>query len=170
MDTPARGYYPQGDLRVSDAERDLALSELSEALQAGRITAEEFSERSAQVLSARTGKELTAPLADLPLDRSPAVPASALERSRRDPLTRVAIGASVAASCFAVAAISNALSSGPSLAQREFIQETMARQGFSIPLPPASGFDWAGTITPGAIAVLLVMLVIVLRVTRSRRV
>ena len=36
MDTDARGF-PPGDLRVSDAERDRALSELSEAYQAGRL-------------------------------------------------------------------------------------------------------------------------------------
>ena len=70
MDTDAR-RFPPGDLRVSDAERDRALSELSEAFQAGRITADEFERRSTQALSARTGKELTAPLVDLPLDRGP---------------------------------------------------------------------------------------------------
>jgi len=70
MDADARGF-PPGDLRVSDAERDQALSELSEAYQTGRITAGEFDRRSTQALSARTGKELIAPLADLPLDRGP---------------------------------------------------------------------------------------------------
>jgi len=73
VDPAARDYYPSGDLRVSDADRDLALSELSEALRAGRITADEFDERSGQVLGARTGKELTALLADLPVaERVPA--------------------------------------------------------------------------------------------------
>ena len=71
MDRPARDY-PPGDLRVSDADRDRALSELSEAFQAGRITADELDQRSGQVLGARTGGELTAPLADLPWDRAPA--------------------------------------------------------------------------------------------------
>ena len=64
MDTDARGF-PFGDLRVSDTDRDRALSELSKAFQTGRITADEFDQRSGQVLGARTGKELTAPLADL---------------------------------------------------------------------------------------------------------
>ncbi len=59
MDTDARGF-PPGDLRISDADRDRALSELSEAFQGGRITSDEFSQRSGQALSARTGKELTA--------------------------------------------------------------------------------------------------------------
>src|SRR6202451_2368242 len=81
MGTAGRDYYPPGDLRVSDAERDRALSELSEAWQAGRITAGEFDQRSAQVLGARTGKELTVPLADLPpAGRAPAGRGYAPER------------------------------------------------------------------------------------------
>lgn len=52
-------HYPPGDLRVSDADRDRALAELSQAFQAGRITADEFDERSGQALHSRTGKELT---------------------------------------------------------------------------------------------------------------
>jgi hypothetical protein len=45
----------------------------------------------------------------------------------------------------------------------------LARQGLSVPVPPAPGFNWAGTITPGAVAVLLVVLIIFLRVTRADR-
>lgn len=60
--------YPPGRLRVSDADRDRAVSELSEAFQAGRITAGEFGQRSSQALRARTGEELTALLEDLPVD------------------------------------------------------------------------------------------------------
>lgn len=77
MQTATRNF-PSGDLRVSDADRDRAVSELSEAFQAGRITADEFGQRSGQALSARTGKELTALLTDLPLDRVPAVRTGAL--------------------------------------------------------------------------------------------
>ena len=159
--------YPPGDLRVSDADRDLALSELSEAFQAGRITAGEFDQRSGQVLGARTGKELTAPLADLPLDRAPSARATALERAHRVLATRIAIGASAAAAT--ALAVANALSNGPDLQERELAREILARQGLSIPVLPAPGFDWAGTITPGAIAVLLVVLIIFLRVTRADR-
>ena len=68
MNTATRDY-PVGDLRVSDADRDRALRELSEAFQAGRITAGEFAERSERALGARTGNELTILLADLPHDR-----------------------------------------------------------------------------------------------------
>ena len=78
----ATSNFPDGDLRVSDADRDRAVSELSEAFQAGRITAEEFGQRSGQALAARTGKELTALLTDLPLDRVPAVRTGALGRAR----------------------------------------------------------------------------------------
>jgi uncharacterized protein DUF1707 len=61
---------PAGDLRVSDADRDRAISELSEHFQAGRLTADEFDERSGQALQARTGKELAVLFADLPGDRA----------------------------------------------------------------------------------------------------
>ena len=44
-----------------------------------------------------------------------------------------------------------------------------ARQGITLPLPPAQGFNWAGTITPGVIAILLVVLVVFLSVTRADR-
>ncbi|MGD0067474.1 MAG: DUF1707 domain-containing protein [Streptosporangiaceae bacterium] len=170
MGTADRNYYPPGDFRVSDTERDRALSELSEALQAGRITAGEFDQRSGQVLDARTGKELTVPLADLPpLDRVPAARATALERPQRIRAPRIVIGASIAATCFAAAAVSAAISSGPTLAQREFFQAMAARQGISVPLPPAQGFNWAGTIAPGVIALLLVVLIVFLSVTRTDR-
>lgn len=62
--------YSAGDLRVSDADRDRAISELSEHFQAGRLTADEFDERSGQALQARTGKELVVLFADLPRDRA----------------------------------------------------------------------------------------------------
>jgi hypothetical protein len=79
------------------------------------------------------------------------------DRDRALSVSRFTIGAS-AATCFAVVAVANALRPDPTLAQRGLVQEVLARQGLSIPLPPAPGFDWAGTITPGALAVLLVVL------------
>ena len=72
MEQDPRGFFPPGDLRVSDAERDLAVSELSRAFQVGRLTTEEFEQRSEQAFAARTGKELTALLADLPVEEPPA--------------------------------------------------------------------------------------------------
>jgi hypothetical protein len=54
-------------MRVSDAERDIALSELSEHFQAGRLTHEEFDERSDRALKARTGNDLRDLFTDLPV-------------------------------------------------------------------------------------------------------
>ena len=163
MDTAASDY-PSGDLRVSDADRDRALSDLSTALQAGRITADEFDERSGQVLRSRTGKELTAPLADLPRDRPPAARGTVMDPAQRTVMIRIAMGLSAAtATLFAAVAAANALSAGPTLGQRELMQQIMARQGVSLPLPPAPGFNWAGTIMPAVVAVLLVALIVFLR-------
>ena len=41
--------YPSGGLRVSDADRDRAIAELSEHFQAGRLTAEELAARSGRL-------------------------------------------------------------------------------------------------------------------------
>ena len=65
------GSYPRADIRVSDAERDQAVAELGEHFQAGRLTQEEFDDRSGRALQARTGRDLTALFGDLP---RPALP------------------------------------------------------------------------------------------------
>jgi hypothetical protein len=173
METAARNY-PPGDLRVSDADRDRAVSGLSEAFQAGRISAEEFGQRSGQALAARTGKDLTALLADLPSAHAPAVRTGDMERARVAATWVIMAASAAAAIPLAAAAVSNALSTGPSLAVREarraLAQQVLAHQGItiSVPLPPAQGFDWAGTITPAVFAVLLAGLIGVLA-TRTRR-
>src|SRR6202050_1409500 len=163
MNTATRDY-PAGDLRVCDADRDRALCELSEAFQVGRITAGEFDQRSQQALAARTGSELTALLADLPHDRARAqvtVPATA----HRPLAAWTVIGTSAAAATsLAALAITNALSHpAPQRYDRRLAEEVLARMGLKVPIPPppAPGFDWAGTITPAAIAVLLVAVIIV---------
>jgi hypothetical protein len=161
--------YPSAELRVSDADRDQALSELSEAFQAGRITADEFDQRSEHALRARTGKELTALLADLPVPNAPATRTATPGRAHRVVATRVGFAAAVAAICFAVVAAGNALSTGPTVQQREMLRNLAARHGMPLPqFPPNPGFNWAGTITPGAIAVLLVVLILCLRVRAAR--
>lgn len=53
-------------MRVSDAERDAALAELSLHFQSGRITQEEFDERSGLALQAKTGDDLRKLFTDLP--------------------------------------------------------------------------------------------------------
>lgn len=162
--------YPTGDFRVSDADRDRALAELGQALQAGRITAGEFDQRSGQALAARTGKQLTALLADLPA--APALAARTTAPEPPHPLfaSRTVFAAAVAAICCAALAAADALSHGPSRQQREQFREWMARHGVSHPpaLPPSPAFDWVGTITPAVIAVLLVVLIVYLRVRPGR--
>ena len=64
--------FPSGGLRVSDADRDTALAELSEHFQAGRLTTEELDERTSRILAARTGDELELQLRDLPNLATPA--------------------------------------------------------------------------------------------------
>jgi len=65
--------FPSGGIRVSDADRDQAIAELSEHFQAGRLTQEEFEERSGRALQARTGDDLAALFTDLPgRDTAPA--------------------------------------------------------------------------------------------------
>jgi hypothetical protein len=142
MDTAGRGF-PPGHLRASDAERDQALSELSEAYQAGRITADEFDWRSTQALIARTGEELAAPLADLPLGQVDAAAAHNATPRRADSylVSRLTIGTFLTAICFGGVAVSSALH---------------------------PGVDWTVAMTPAAVAVFCVMLVIALRV-RTRR-
>jgi hypothetical protein len=144
METEGR-RFPPGHLRVSDAERDQALSELSGAYEAGRITADEFDWRSTQALIAQTGEELSAPLADLPLGRGPldAAAADTATPQRADSyfVSRLTIGTFLTAICFGGVAVSNALHPGA---------------------------DWTVALTPAAVAVFCAMLVIALRV-RSRR-
>jgi Zn-dependent membrane protease YugP len=162
-------HYPPGDFRVSDADRDQALSELSAAFQAGRITADEFDQRSGQTLRSRTGKELTALLADLPVERVPATRTSTIDPARRAVAARVAAVAAVAAFCFATTAAVAALGTGPTLQQKEAAEAIAIRQGLAPPVfPPSSAFNWAGTLTPAAIAVLLIMLAVFLHLRLAR--
>jgi len=168
----ATSDYPLGDLRVSDDDRDRALRDLSEAFQAGRITADEFDQRSERALSARTGKELTVLLADLPHDHASAD--AVLRQAHCKLASLILVGASgAAATSLAIVAITNALSHPAAEHQnRQLAEQILAHMGLKVqipPPPPVPGFDWAGTITPAAIAVLLVVvIVVVLRVARTR--
>lgn len=80
MNAETRGF-PRGDIRVSDAERDLAVAELSEHFQAGRLTHDEFDERSGRALESRTWADLSGLFTDLPhqgtVPTRPAAPSTA---------------------------------------------------------------------------------------------
>ena len=76
MDTPT-GDFQRSAIRVSDTERDQAVAELTEHYQAGRLTLEEFDDRSGQALQAKTGSDLGALFTDLPKGAAPSVLAQA---------------------------------------------------------------------------------------------
>jgi len=61
-------------LRIGDAEREAAATELGDHFAAGRLTLDELHERLGSVLSARTHGQLTQAMADLPRARRAAEP------------------------------------------------------------------------------------------------
>ena len=69
-------------LRISDADREAAVDLLSEQYAVGRLSKDEFDERSDAVWSARTRGDLAPLFADLPV-RSPALPALVERRRSR---------------------------------------------------------------------------------------
>jgi DUF1707 SHOCT-like domain len=72
------GNDPSAQRKASDADRDAVLSDLSEHFQAGRLTADEFEDRTGRALAARTWGELRNLLQDLPTSPAgPRVPVSA---------------------------------------------------------------------------------------------
>ena len=87
-------------LRVSDADRDAAVSELGEHFQQGRLDRDELEDRTGRALRARTGSDLDELLADLPrATRVPArAPAAAAPRPALVPfLVPVLVGAALTA-------------------------------------------------------------------------
>jgi hypothetical protein len=78
---PGRTRYDY-DLRIGDAERDLAMAQLREHFVAGRLTFDELTERIDAALVAKTQRQIDRLLADLP--RPPGSPA----RSRNCPSRR----------------------------------------------------------------------------------
>ena len=73
-----------GDLRVSDAERELAVADLKEHCAAGRLTLDELPDRVARAYCAKTFGDLADLMADLP---APPVPAPRARRRRSQPRT-----------------------------------------------------------------------------------
>ena len=57
---------PGGSIRIGDSEREDAVKRLGEHYEAGRLSAEEHSERVEQALKAKTAADLTALFGDLP--------------------------------------------------------------------------------------------------------
>ena len=87
MNAMTENYLP-AEMRASDSDRDAVLSDLSEHVQAGRLTAGEFGERTGQALAARTWGELRDLLADLPATRpAPQAPAARSSRAQPWPLS-----------------------------------------------------------------------------------
>jgi hypothetical protein len=96
-------------LRISDADRDQAIAELSEHFQAGRLSTDELDDRTGRALQARTAADLAAlftdlprqhaaaPAASVPAATAPAASAPATPGSRRPPVTPLAIIAIVVA-------------------------------------------------------------------------
>ena len=80
--------YLLAEMRASDSDRDAVVSDLSEHLQAGRLTAGEFDERMGRALAARTWGELRDLLADLPATRpAPQAPAARSFSAQPRPLS-----------------------------------------------------------------------------------
>jgi len=74
------------DLRIGDAERDVAMAQLREHFVAGRLTFDELSERIDAALTAKTQRQLDGLMADLPQLRAhraePAIPTPAPDAGR----------------------------------------------------------------------------------------
>jgi hypothetical protein len=146
MDAASNQLGP-GDLRVSDADRDGALAALSGHYQDGRLTLDEFEERSGQALKSRTASELTGLFTDLPT--APGVTAATgqavavPEAGPRRPVARViATAAGIAALVIVVSVLART-----GLA----VHVGGPHRAFGLPIP------------------LLVILFIVLRIGASRR-
>ena len=67
---------PGGSIRIGDSEREDAVRRLGEHYEAGRLSADEHSERIEQALKARTGADLEGLFADLPGAAEPSGPAA----------------------------------------------------------------------------------------------
>jgi hypothetical protein len=66
VSTPSNPGSDPSNIRIGDAERNLAMDALGEHLTSGRIDLDEFGTRSAQVSQARTVADLRALFVDLP--------------------------------------------------------------------------------------------------------
>src|SRR4051812_24621900 len=82
---PSRATHPvksDNYQRASDAERHAVVEQLQLNCSEGRITMEEFEERTERALKARTGGELRGVMSDLPVMRVPPPPEVKARRKR----------------------------------------------------------------------------------------
>lgn len=75
MTSPGQPPVPEGELRVSDSERDATLEVLSRQAAAGRLTLDELEERASQATAAKTRADLATVTRDLPAETAPATAA-----------------------------------------------------------------------------------------------
>ncbi len=73
MTGPVQPPVPEGELRVSDQDRDSMLEVLGQHAAAGRLTLDEHEERASLVLAAKTRADLAAVTRDLPDVSQPSV-------------------------------------------------------------------------------------------------
>jgi hypothetical protein len=81
---PGRTRYDY-DLRIGDAERDVAMTQLREHFVAGRLTFDELTDRIDAALTAKTQRQLDRLMADLPRPPRPARPEPGLPATAPDP-------------------------------------------------------------------------------------
>ena len=67
----AQQPVPEGELRVSDSERDATLQTLGHQAAEGRLTLDELEERASQALAAKTRTDLATVTRDLPAEPAP---------------------------------------------------------------------------------------------------
>ena len=79
---PWQPWQQRPELRIGDAERERAASQLAEHYAVGRITQEEHTERLDRIWAARTQSELDPVFADLPGHAPSAGPRAAAARPR----------------------------------------------------------------------------------------
>jgi hypothetical protein len=88
--------FRNGDLRIGDAERESAVSALTEHYAAGRLTQAEFDQRTSLAYAARTNADLWPLFRDLPQVSPPASSGSRHSRSWQSsmlaPLLLVVVG------------------------------------------------------------------------------
>jgi Domain of unknown function (DUF1707) len=90
---PAPGSVPNGQIRVSDAERNEVAELLSQHFTDGRLDHAEFDERTDKAMHAKTRQDLAVLLVDLPpLHQGPALPVyRPRHRVRKVPVIAAAI-------------------------------------------------------------------------------